>query len=302
MKTENLINMKNLSAAVMVGILILVSCAKNNDILNSNDTQNVNSESVSDSYTSETSDMSTTVISSVNDTKLGSARESGSIGDLGSIDSRLTGAIITVTGTGGKVNPQGIITIKFGIGTTDPKGVIRKGTITITYSGRRWAAGSSRIISYSGYSRNSVVFDDNMTFTITNLSTDSAMSTPLSFHHVLAGGKLTFPDGKTVTRNADFDVAINFIAKTVTLSASNAAHSASGITRAGKEYTMDITTPLVYKASCIASKVYIPVSGVKTITAGLEYTIDYGDGTCDNTVKITVGGKSATITVNGDGN
>lgn len=303
MKIKNVITMKSLSAAVVAGILILAACTKSNDVLNSNDTQNVNSESVSDSYANETSDMTNSVVANVTDTKLGSARESGVIGDLSSIDIRLTGATITVVGTGGKTNPQGTITIDFGTGKTDPKGVVRKGKIIITYSGRRWAAGSSRIISYSGYSRNNVVFDDNMTFTLTNTSTDST-GTTFNFHHVLAGGKLTFPDNTTILRTADFNVTLNFIAKTVTLSASSAAHSATGTTRAGKEYTMDINTALVYKADCLATKVYIPVGGEKTITAGLvKYVINYGDGTtCDNTVTITVGGKSATITVNADGN
>jgi hypothetical protein len=146
------------------------------------------------------------------------------------------------------------------------------------------------------------VFDNLMIFTITNTATSGTVDST-HFRHALDGGKLTFPDGTTILRQANYDVTIDYVAKTLTLSANTVKlHSASGVTRGLKEYTMDINTPLVYKAECLATGVYIAASGKKTITAGLAYTIDYGDGTCDNTVTITVGGKSATITVNGNGN
>src|SRR5258706_11994001 len=98
MKIKNVITMKSLSAAVVAGILMLASCSKNNDVLNSGDTQNVNSESVSDSYSSETSDMGNSVISNISDATYQSGRVSGDItGTLASIDSRLTGAVITIS-------------------------------------------------------------------------------------------------------------------------------------------------------------------------------------------------------------
>jgi hypothetical protein len=138
-----------------------------------------------------------------------------------------------------------------------------------------------------------------MKFTITNV-TDSTV-----FHHVLTGGMLTFPDNTTMLRVSDYYVTLNYSNLTLTLSATPnlTGHSASGTTRAGKSYTMDITSPLVYKSECIAAKVFIAASGTKSITAGLlTYVIDYGDGVCDNTVTITVGGKTVTITASSNGN
>jgi hypothetical protein len=49
------------------------------------------------------------------------------------------------------------------------------------------------------------------------------------------------------------------------------------------------------------------VKGVKsmsvtTATGVRTYKIDYGDGTCDNLVTVTINGKEKVITVNGDGN
>ena len=302
---KNVITMKSLSSAMVAGILMLTSCSKNNDVLNSGDTQNVNSESVSDSYTSETSDMGTSVVSNISPTRYGSGRVDGAVTGLGDKDSRLTGATITITPgpNSTKDNPNGVITIDFGADGKTTNGVLRKGKILISYSGRKNAGQSTRTLRYDGYSRNGVVFDNLMVFTQTNTATAGTVDST-HFHHVLDGGKLTFPDGTTILRQANFDVTLDYVAKTLTLSANaNALHSASGTTRAGKEYTMDINTPLVYKTECLATKVYIAVSGEKTITAGLvAYKINYGDGVCDNTVTITVGGKSATITVSGEGN
>ena len=303
---KKVLKWNNLSTAVIAVALALASCSKSTDNpLSSSDSQNVNSESVADSYTSETSDMTNSVTSSITNTQYQIGRVDGGIvlTGLGDKDSRLKGAIVTITPTGtNKDNPSGTITIDFGASpgiVTD--GITRIGKIIITYSGKKGVTKSTRAISYSGYSRNGVVFDNGMTFTITNVQ-DSTV-----FHHVLAGGLLTFPDNDktTITRISDYYVTLSYSAKTLTLSATPGitGHSASGTTRGGKPYTMDITTALVYKAECVATKVFIPVSGAKSITAGaLTYTINYGEGTCDNTITITVGGKSVTITVSGDGN
>ncbi len=292
--------MKSPFVAIVTSILVLISCSKNNEILNSTDVENVDSELVLESFTSEISDMLISVLRNVNDTQLGST---GTIPDLGSMDSRLTGAIITVSGEGGIDNPHGVITINFGKGTIDPAGVVRKDSLTITYSGRRWAVGSSRIVSFKSYWRNSVVFDDNMTYSTTNLSPDSTATT-LNFHHALVGGKLTFPDQTSILTDAEFNAEINFVAKTTTISASGLTHSATGTMRTGAGFVMDITTPIIYKESCIASKVFIPVEGEKSMTiGGATYKINYGDGTvCDNTVTVIVGEKSTNITVHSDGN
>jgi len=308
MKMKNVTTMKNLSAAMVAGILILASCAKNNDVLNSGDTQNVNSESAADSYTSETSDMADVAASAITNTQYNGGRVAGTItiNGLGDKDGRLKGANVTITPTGTKDSPVGTIKIDFGTtGTTDANGVVRKGVILILYSGKKNIAQSYRELHYDGYSRNGVAFDNNMVFRNTYLAGTSTQPDSTHFRHALDGGKLTFPsDGTTIVRQANYDVTIDYVAKTLTLSANTVKlHSASGTTRAGKDYTMDINTPLVYKVECLATKVYIAVSGKKTITANkIDYTIDYGDGTCDNTVTITVGGKTATITVNGDGN
>jgi hypothetical protein len=61
---------------------------------------------------------------------------------------------------------------------------------------------------------------------------------------------------------------------------------------------MTITQDLVEKLSCVLENVIVPVSGVEIITVGnKEYTVDYGDGTCDNTILVTLNGKSKSINI-----
>lgn len=301
MKMKNVFALKA-SAILLAGLALLGSCKKNDDnALSTDDSQAVNSESVSDTQISETSDMSDAAVASVTNTTYATgSRVEGTI-DISSkvTDSRLAGAKITlVTGANStKDAPNGTITIDFGTGVTK-NGVTRKGQIIITYNGKKGVAGSYRTLTYNNYSRNSIAFDNAMTFKHTNI-TDSTV-----FHHELTGGKLTFPDNSTILRTANYDVTLDYTNKTLTLSAhSGATHSATGTNRKGKEYTMDILTPIVYKSECAASSFYAAASGSKTITAGLiTYTIDYGTGTCDNTITITVGGKTFTISVSSDGN
>jgi len=306
MKMKNVFSLRNLSIAVVAG-LVMAACSKKDDNpLSSTDSQNVNSESVADASTSEVADMGNSITVNVTQTQYG-GRVSGSplvLTGLDKKDGRLAGATITLTpgANSTKDNPNGTITIDFGAGVTT-NGVTRKGKIVITYSGKKSVANSYRTMTFIDYSRNGVVFDNAMSYKVTNVL-DST-----KFHHVLTGGKLTFPnDNTTILRATDYIVTIDYTAKTVTLSATDGTtiqntigHSAKGTTRAGKEYSMDITTPVVYKAECLTTTV-LPVQGVKAFTAGLiSYTVDYGTGACDNTITITFGGKSVTVTASTDG-
>jgi hypothetical protein len=64
------------------------------------------------------------------------------------------------------------------------------------------------------------------------------------------------------------------------------------------EYSYTVTKPLVTKYTCIDS--WIPVSGVETI-ANTEnditssYSVDYGNGTCDNLALLTENGKTSEV-------
>ena len=67
---------------------------------------------------------------------------------------------------------------------------------------------------------------------------------------------------------------------------------------------MTITNHLVYSRSCeLNSKVFIPVSGTKHLMVDKkEVVIDYGDGSCDNTITVTINGKTKTEILSDKGN
>jgi len=108
----------------------------------------------------------------------------------------------------------------------------------------------------------------------------------------LTEGKATWPDGTYATRGSIFTREVN-PAGTVTLSG-----SASGLTRRNKSYTTEISD-LMFNKGCIADGIYLAVQGTKTFVVDNKNPIvlDYGTGSCDKKVTITVNGVSKEITI-----
>ncbi len=308
---KNVFAMKSISAAVVAGIFVLASCSKSNDNpLSSTDSQNVNSESVSSSTANETTDLTNSVMSNVSNTQLAQGRVSGVILGLDAKDGRLKGATITIVGTRGPNGVSGIITIDYGTTGVTTEGVTRKGKIIVTYSGRRLDIGATRTITFSNFSRNSVMIAGSYMVTVQDTSVTSFDITA-TFKHV-SQLTLTFPDNTTLTRNASFTAVWDY--KTGTPTQSTITHKAGGTvqgtTRKGATYAMAIVTDLIYRWDCFAAGMFLPFSGSKTITvtsaAGstpVVYTLSYGSGgNCTNSYTVMVNGKSKTITVSPDGN
>lgn len=69
--------------------------------------------------------------------------------------------------------------------------------------------------------------------------------------------------------------------------------SSSGTLPGGEQFTKEITSPLRMDASC-----KMITSGVLEIEVdGQDITVDFGDGSCDREIEVTVDGASTTITV-----
>lgn len=304
MKMKQMVKMKA-AVILLAGLAVLGSCKKTDDtVLSTDDTQNVNSESVSASTSSESSDLANSVVSNVSDTQLAGGRAEGVIAGLAAKDSRLTGATITITGTGTKDNPSGTITIVFPPAGVTTDGVTRSGTITVSYSGRRLQPGSTRTITFDSYYRNNIKVEGTYSVSVTD-STLTNTDFTVTFAHTTAL-TLTFPDTKTVVRNASFNSVWDYKIADPTKSTitHKAGGTAEGTNRKGKNYVMTINTDIVYRADCFAAGFGLPYTGTKTIVVNnlATYKIDYGSDSCDNMVTITFLGKTATITVGIDGN
>jgi hypothetical protein len=302
---KSVFSLKNVSGLAAAMFIFLASCQKDNSILNSTDTQNVNAESASSAYLSEGSDVSTSAIGGMSATQYTGGRADGTISGLADRDDRLKCAVVTLTFTGTISNPSGKITITFDPTCVDKRGVKRSGTIVINFSGKRWMAGSYFSI-HTDFFRNDVHIQ-GVDSVVTKLDESTNLGY-LQFESILTGGKVTFGDGKTITREHNitrewFRASLPVNDEWHTLKGGQA----TGQCKNGNTYQMLITKDLVHKVSCLADKVFIPVSGTKVITvttpsSTVQYTVDYGDGSCDNDVTVTINGKIKTITVNGEGN
>ncbi len=193
-------------------------------------------------------------------------------------------------------HPVGTIVIDFGSGCSDPIGNVRKGKIVINFSGRRFQPGSTVITTFDGYSVNDIALSG--TRTLTNIST-STEDAPV-FQIELDNGQATWPDGTVATREHCFvrtwqrgTVPAND--QLVVNQCADEDFAATGVNRRGRSYAMKIVEALVYRRGCP-----IAVSGIKEftdLTTGKVITVDYGDGTCDRTITITVDGQSRSFEV-----
>lgn len=187
-----------------------------------------------------------------------------------------------------------VITIDFGAGCEDQRGIVRSGTIKISYTDRPRVPGASRIITFENFYLDSIQIAG--VYTMTN-ATDVANTTGVAVMETkLEGGKLTFPDGSTISREANHTRTL-FRGETLGNGYTTLTGNASGTLQDGTTYTMTILENIMTTRSCI---VKVPVLGVKEFVAGENtISINFGDGTCDNLVEITRNGVTETIELSG---
>jgi hypothetical protein len=293
MKNNKLV--KSISLLTIFALVAAFSC-KEEDRITVRDTQDITEEAVTDTYFQDMDDMAGVAVSAPSDTQFGAGRENETIT---ASDSRFqcSGAPLTLTLTRSanstKEIPQGVITVDFGTaGCTDQLGNVRKGKLTFTYSGRRFVPGSTVVTTTDGYSINGVKLEGTRTLTNVSGSTSDAPK----FNIVLANGKATYSDGQTATRESNITTqwvrAASPINDELIVDQSS---TASGTTRGGRKYQVSLLKQLEFKRTC-----GVAVSGIKkyVIDSSKEITIDYGDGTCDKSVTVTINGITRTLTVN----
>lgn len=184
-----------------------------------------------------------------------------------------------------------VITIDFGDGCEGRRGRVRSGKIIVTYDGDRRTVGSFRSVTFENFFVDSTQVEGTRTKTVTAVDAENLS---ITVDITLTGGKLTFGDGTSATREAqktrvwEFDASGDHV--------TTVSGSASGVNRDGLEYRMDITEEIVFQRSCWRAGVFVPVSGVKMFTVGESTAIiDYGDGECDNLATKTQDGVSEEI-------
>jgi hypothetical protein len=298
MKTTHSIITKGFIALTFGAMVFLSSCEDNEFTLNSNDSDNVEEEAVTESYFEDVDDMSTMAIAADESTFSGSRISASGRQGVKPNDTRFECATVTFefADDNSMLVPHGFITINFGEGCTDPRGNVRKGVIKVEFKGIRFLPGSQIITTLQDYVINGVALEGTRTVTNTSASLESNPK----FTITVTGGKATWSNGDVATRE------INRTREWVR--AANPLNdqwlvtgTAAGTNRNGKSYQMEITKALVYKRECAASnKIFLAVEGTKVLTIdGKIISIDYGAGACDKLVTVTINGQSKEIEVKG---
>lgn len=281
------------TVAALVSVLILSSCKDEEPqpiILQ--DTADLTDEAQTDAYFQDLDDMAGVAIGSPSDTQYSTGRVSGTI-TIEDPRFNCQGVTVTIVPDANSTQefPKGVLTVDFGsTGCSDRQNNIRKGKLIFTYNGKRFMPGSTVVTTTENYSINDIALEGVRTLTNLQNSTSDAPR----FNVVLQNGRATFPNELSATRESDITWQWNRAANPVddNLEIEDTSE-ASGVTRGGRTYQVDVVVPLVYKRQC-----GIPISGVKTylINGEKQITIDYGDGSCDRAFNITVNGVTRQIT------
>lgn len=266
---------------------MLTSCNED-ERLTVSDSQDIAEEAVTDAYFQDLDDMGGIVLEAPSDDTFSSGRKDESV-EL--TDHRLVCASITIVGSGSIDHPKGTITVDFGSGCVDNRGNVRKGTVILAYDGWRFEPGSTVVLTTENYSINDIKLEG--TRTLTNIQ-GSSKDAP-RYNVVLTNGKAIFGDGSVAERESDItlewvrgdNAADDFLLV-------DESSTANGKTRTGRIYTVSLIKALKYKRYC-----GVAVEGIKTflLDGEKEIVIDFGNGTCDKSVSITVNGVSQNISI-----
>jgi hypothetical protein len=272
------------SASLILSIFLISSC-NDEERISAQDTQDISEESVTDSYFQDVDDMAGVAIATPDDDEYGG--RANTHGEFDDLRFKCVGANITLTraSDSSPALPKGSIVVDFGAACTDQRGNIRSGKLTFTYSGRRHQVGSSVVITMDDYKINGIKLEG--TKTMTHIEGGTLLAP--RYHIVLENGMATFQDGAIAERNSDITMQVGSGEVLI-----DETSTANGKTRGGRSYVLTLDQELIYKRNC-----GIAVSGIKryVINGNREIIIDYGDGTCDKSIVITVDGVTRKVSV-----
>lgn len=196
-----------------------------------------------------------------------------------------------------------VMTLEFGTeGCKGPDGRFRRGKIIVTFTGKINDRMSSRVITFDNYFVNRVQYMGQIdVLGLQNTNEGSLTST-----RELRDFTMVHPDGNRVVMNGemtrewiegmgDGEPATNV----VRLTGFKTERSTMG--RAFRE---EIIEPIILDFGCHASGGMLRVAGVIEMTVSMPSQsneprivrrIDFGDGTCDNDVTVTVNGRNRTV-------
>ncbi|MDP2722880.1 MAG: hypothetical protein Q8O72_08990 [Bacteroidales bacterium] len=191
-----------------------------------------------------------------------------------------------------------LITIDFGTaGCTGIDNRIRSGKIYVDYIGNYREPNSSITITFENFATNGNAVSGSISYYTLSRNADGN----LSFVTNIKNGVIELTNGTTIKYNTTrtfvwvsgeqtgelFDDVFQIIGD------SDGSNS-NGIT-----FTMHIIEPITFKSSCWQEYIFYPVSGLKQITPNNlgTHTVNFGDGSCDKEVTLTMNHVDYTVTL-----
>jgi hypothetical protein len=178
-----------------------------------------------------------------------------------------------------------ILTLDFGAGCTSADGIVRSGKITYLFNNLILIPGATATVTFQNYTVNGYGIQGQ--YTISDITTDAAVS----FTTEVTNGIITYPDASNYhySHNKTY---IQIAGSSTPYDISDDIYSLSGTasfsSSAGNTLLLAASTdaPLTRALACnyigkgILSFVY---------NQSVSGTLDFGDGTCDNTATLNIG-------------
>jgi hypothetical protein len=183
--------------------------------------------------------------------------------------------------------------VDFGAGCTSADNIARSGSITYIFSGKLSTTGTTISATFDNYKV--AGYQLGGTYSLLNSTTGSTLSLTTS----VTDGTITYPNDSSYTFSG---TKIVTLASGTPPDISTFVFNVTGgytITNVntGESLAVTVTTPLEKKEACkyvdagVAAFVY--TKGALTV----DGTLNYGDGTCDNSAVVTIGAATKTITL-----
>jgi len=168
-------------------------------------------------------------------------------------------------------------------------GHVKNGVMVIKILGRPTLASFERVITFNNFTIDGALIEGEKHITKT---------ADYKYAISITGGKVTFTDGTTYTRESTrertweegFATPANIFDDVFAITGSS-----TGVNRKGNTYTHTITNALVLKVACR----WMVEGTVETVVNNNTITLDYGTGECDNLATMTINGVTKEIKLRG---
>jgi len=278
-------------ALTLGGALLFSSCGKNNPISNLLNEQEATVASAEADIAADMAfDDAYNNIVGVND-------EVGMMGTgaFGRTAAAQRGCVkVTATSTDPNRTFPMVVELDFGTGCTDAKGITRKGKITTTYSARMTTKDAVANATFENFYVNDVKIEGNL-----KVEQRGSAGTGLIYKIDVTNGKVTLADGRNANwsssslltqtdgNSTPFDPRDDAYRYSSTSSGNIVVNSDTF------DWSKRTTTDLEKENSCR----YIQKGVIELTRGSRNYSLNFGDGACDNVAVLTVRGIPVTITL-----